>query len=274
MAKPEQLLQIEPESELKFRGPFNVSVMSYMRLTNPTDKKILFKIKTTAPKKYCVRPNSGALDPKHTIEVAIALQPFVFDPNEKNKHKFMVQSLVAPEGDFDADRLWKEITPEQLMDSKLKCVFEVPVDNNTVIDLSSSNINQTGGKTEAPVTKQESGQLNATEDKSGLGKTTSGDIHVDYARTVAEIQKLREEESQLRMENIELKEQLLKLKLQLSNVGNSPGTSSGSAGTHQSVLQNPYAPPQHVASQQLSPVMIAVAVAIAILGLLLGKFVL
>lgn len=51
-------------------GPFNVSVMSYMRLTNPTDKKILFKIKTTAPKKYCVRPNSGALDPKHTIEVA------------------------------------------------------------------------------------------------------------------------------------------------------------------------------------------------------------
>lgn len=56
----------------------------------------------------------------------------------------MVQSLVAPEGDFDADRLWKEVTPEQLMDSKLKCVFEVPVDNNTVIDLSSSNINQTG----------------------------------------------------------------------------------------------------------------------------------
>ena len=51
-------------------GPFNVSVMSYMRLTNPSDKKILFKIKTTAPKKYCVRPNSGALDPKHTIEVA------------------------------------------------------------------------------------------------------------------------------------------------------------------------------------------------------------
>lgn len=56
----------------------------------------------------------------------------------------MVQSLVAPEGDFDVDRLWREITPDQLMDSKLKCVFEVPVDNNTVIDLSSSNINQTG----------------------------------------------------------------------------------------------------------------------------------
>ena len=51
-------------------GPFNTSVLTYMRLTNPTDKKILFKIKTTAPKKYCVRPNSGVLEPKNMIEVA------------------------------------------------------------------------------------------------------------------------------------------------------------------------------------------------------------
>lgn len=56
----------------------------------------------------------------------------------------MVQSFVAPEGDFDAERLWREVVPDQLMDSKLKCVFELPVDNNTVIDLSSSSINQTG----------------------------------------------------------------------------------------------------------------------------------
>lgn len=29
------------------------------------------------------------------------LQPFDFDPNEKNKHKFMVQSMIAPEGPID-----------------------------------------------------------------------------------------------------------------------------------------------------------------------------
>lgn len=40
-----------------------------MRLTNPTDKTILFKIKTTAPKKYCVRPNCGTLEPEATVEV-------------------------------------------------------------------------------------------------------------------------------------------------------------------------------------------------------------
>lgn len=41
-----------------------------MRLHNPTDKNILFKIKTTAPKKYCVRPNCGNLDPLTSVEVS------------------------------------------------------------------------------------------------------------------------------------------------------------------------------------------------------------
>lgn len=37
--------------------------------------------------------------------LSVCLQPFDFDPNEKNRHKFMVQSLVAPEGDFNAEQL-------------------------------------------------------------------------------------------------------------------------------------------------------------------------
>jgi len=261
MSKLEQLLIIEPDSELKFRGPFNVSVVTYMRLTNPTDKKILFKIKTTAPKRYCVRPNSGALDPKSTMEVAIALQPFVFDPNEKNKHKFMVQSLVAPDGDYDADRLWKEISPEQLMDSKLKCVFELPVDNNTVIDLSSSKIKQTDGTTsDISTIKQEIAQLNAEDN-------AKNDSTFDYNKFSAEIRKLREEESQLRQENLELKEQILKLKM----ASQSQSTSS-TAHSGQSQFQNPYAPP--AISNQQPPLLIGVAVIVAILGLLIGKFLL
>lgn len=120
-----------------------------MLLKNPTEKPILFKIKTTAPKRYCVRPNSGLLEPNNFIEVGskyyfelkqllgfhnqqlnriynflvwnvlnfheflinhfhffvVCLQPFDFDPNEKNRHKFMVQSVVAPDGEFNAEQL-------------------------------------------------------------------------------------------------------------------------------------------------------------------------
>lgn len=57
----------------------------------------------------------------------VCLQPFLYDPAEKNKHKFMVQTVFAPEtGDANPDTLWKEIGADQLMDSKLKCVFEMP----------------------------------------------------------------------------------------------------------------------------------------------------
>ena len=34
-----------------FSGPFTQAVSSYMKLKNPSDKKICFKIKTTAPKR-------------------------------------------------------------------------------------------------------------------------------------------------------------------------------------------------------------------------------
>ena len=36
---------------------------------------------------------------------SVSLQPFEYDPLEKNKHKFMVQSMFAPEGDIDQDKL-------------------------------------------------------------------------------------------------------------------------------------------------------------------------
>ena len=45
------------------------------------------------------------MDPKAAVEVAVMLQPFEYDPAEKNKHKFMVQTMYAPDGPYDADTL-------------------------------------------------------------------------------------------------------------------------------------------------------------------------
>lgn len=60
-------------------GPFTSPVTTYMKLTNPSDHKVYFKIKTTAPKKYCVRPNSGALKPKGVTEIAgVSHRPRLF----------------------------------------------------------------------------------------------------------------------------------------------------------------------------------------------------
>ncbi|XP_075557032.1 vesicle-associated membrane protein/synaptobrevin-binding protein-like isoform X3 [Dermacentor variabilis] len=141
-----QVLQLEPDSELHFKGPFNDVVTSHLKLSNPTDKRICFKVKTTAPKRYCVRPNSGILEPKQAVQVAVMLQPFEYDPTEKNKHKFMVQTMIAPDGDVNQDTVWRDANPESLMDSKLRCVFEMPTEatpqNN--LDVSTSHGDEKG----------------------------------------------------------------------------------------------------------------------------------
>ncbi|RUS88530.1 hypothetical protein EGW08_003706 [Elysia chlorotica] len=127
MANKEQALRLEPSTELRFKGPFSDVVVADLNLTNPTERRICFKVKTTAPKRYCVRPNSGILEPRKSITVAVMLQPFEYDPNEKNKHKFMVQSMFAPDNVTEThEMLWKDAPPESLMDTKLRCVFELP----------------------------------------------------------------------------------------------------------------------------------------------------
>ncbi|XP_018409306.1 PREDICTED: vesicle-associated membrane protein-associated protein A [Nanorana parkeri] len=128
MSKHEQILVLDPPHELKFKGKFTdilqAVFMSFYR--NPSDKKVCFKVKTTAPRRYCVRPNSGLIDAGATVTVSVMLQPFDYDPNEKSKHKFMVQTIFAPPNISDMEAMWKEAKPDDLMDSKLKCVFDMP----------------------------------------------------------------------------------------------------------------------------------------------------
>ena len=53
-------LALEPSNELRFKGPFENEFSSVsLTITNPTDKRIAFKIKTTAPKLMVkiIRPN-------------------------------------------------------------------------------------------------------------------------------------------------------------------------------------------------------------------------
>ncbi|CAL8083630.1 unnamed protein product [Calicophoron daubneyi] len=128
MSSPKgQLLEIEPKSELFFEGPFTDIVTSNIKLSNPLDSPVCFKVKTTVPKRYCVRPSSGVLEPHEQLTVAVMLQPFTFDPTEKTKHKFMIQSMILPEDKTgNLDNVWKEADPAKIMDSKLVCVLRMP----------------------------------------------------------------------------------------------------------------------------------------------------
>ena len=51
-------------------GPFTEVVTADLKLCNPSKKRICFKVKTTAPKQYCVRPNNGLIEPGAITHVA------------------------------------------------------------------------------------------------------------------------------------------------------------------------------------------------------------
>ncbi|XP_008302662.1 vesicle-associated membrane protein-associated protein A-like, partial [Stegastes partitus] len=138
MSKLDQVLILDPPSDLRFKGPFTDVVTTNLKLKNPSDRRVCFKVKTTAPRRYCVRPNSGVIDAGAAVNISVMLQPFDYDPNEKSKHKFMVQTIFAPPNVSDMDSLWKDAKPDDLMDSKLRCVFELPSENDKVNDVEAT----------------------------------------------------------------------------------------------------------------------------------------
>ncbi|KAM3878262.1 vesicle-associated membrane protein-associated protein B/C-like [Diretmus argenteus] len=193
MARPEQVLLLEPPHELKFRGPFSDVVTTTLKLSNPTDRNVCFKVKTTAPRRYCVRPNSGIIDAGTSINVSVMLQPFDYDPNEKSKHKFMVQSMLAPPDMTDMEGVWKEAKPDELMDSKLRCVFELPVENEKTHDTESNKM------ISSSLLKSESSTLSMKSMSSTLDDGEVKKIMEECKRLQMEAQRLREENKQIRV---------------------------------------------------------------------------
>ncbi|KAK2650601.1 hypothetical protein Ddye_018090 [Dipteronia dyeriana] len=113
------LLSIQP-SELKF--PFELKKQSScsMQLTNNTDKYVAFKVKTTNPKKYCVRPNTGVVLPGSSCSVTVTMQAQKEAPPDLQcKDKFLLQSVAAPDG-----ATTKDIGPELFNKEEGKVVEE------------------------------------------------------------------------------------------------------------------------------------------------------
>ncbi len=50
-------------------GPFAQLVKEILVVRNPNPEPVAIKIKTTAPKQYCVRPNLGRIEANQSIEV-------------------------------------------------------------------------------------------------------------------------------------------------------------------------------------------------------------
>ncbi|GAN09527.1 conserved hypothetical protein [Mucor ambiguus] len=124
---------IEPSDQLEFHRPFTRVVKESIYVKNPGTEPVIFKVKTTAPKQYCVRPNAGRIEPNSEIEVQIILQPFKDELPEdfKCKDKFLVQTapVTAVFEQNDITSMWSHVETNErasMHQHKLRCAFVGP----------------------------------------------------------------------------------------------------------------------------------------------------
>ncbi|KAF3454385.1 hypothetical protein FNV43_RR04832 [Rhamnella rubrinervis] len=97
------LLEIQPK-ELKFICELKKQSSCSISMTNNTDCHVAFKVKTTSPKKYCVRPNVGVIMPKSICEFTVTMQAPRTPPLDfECKDKFLIQSTIVPAGTSDEE---------------------------------------------------------------------------------------------------------------------------------------------------------------------------
>lgn len=114
--------------DLKFRFQINKQLFSAININNKSDQRQAFKIKTTAPKKYVVRPSSGVVDPKASLAVQVIMQAqkeYLSDYSNC-KDKFMVQTTaLSADEQIDKDTFSKEARKD-LREARLRVVMEGP----------------------------------------------------------------------------------------------------------------------------------------------------
>ncbi|KGU05092.1 hypothetical protein MEM_04892 [Candida albicans L26] len=127
-------MDVSPNN-LEFTGSFTKQITEYLTLSNPTNTPLAFKVKTTAPKLYCVRPNASIVQPGDSLQISIILQGFSQPlPNDyKCKDKFLLVSVPAPNS-IDPSKVgesWSQLEAQfkpQVVSKKLRVNYVVGPD--------------------------------------------------------------------------------------------------------------------------------------------------
>ncbi|VVA16861.1 PREDICTED: vesicle-associated [Prunus dulcis] len=124
-----ELLDVQP-CELKFTFELKKQSLCSIQLGNKSDHYVAFKVKTTSPKKYCVRPNAGIIKPKATCDFTVTMQAQrVTPPDLQCKDKFLILSTVIPFGTTEEEitsDMFSKDSGKYIEEKKLRVVLISP----------------------------------------------------------------------------------------------------------------------------------------------------
>ena len=90
---------MDPVSHITFRPKEGERPQANVKLINKGDIPIMFKIKTTKPTRYLVRPSQGVIGQNNEVAVQILFNHQLDSPDEAeaiSSDKFLVQMTPAP----------------------------------------------------------------------------------------------------------------------------------------------------------------------------------
>ena len=87
---PLSLLNVDPAREFSFQGTTGQEETQTLTLHNVTNSFVAFKVKTTSPEAYLVRPSSGCLPAGGTAVVKVLLQANTRSPSSDQKDRFLL----------------------------------------------------------------------------------------------------------------------------------------------------------------------------------------
>ncbi|EEB08042.1 MSP domain-containing protein [Schizosaccharomyces japonicus yFS275] len=125
-------MSVECNGELYFYPPFTTMSKETMTVHNPNAEPVIFKVKTTAPKQYCVRPNSGRIEANSSLKIQVLLQAFKEEPpvGFKCRDKFLIQSMLLGNEDTQGvenyHEFWAAMEKRpgvKIHDRRIRCVF-------------------------------------------------------------------------------------------------------------------------------------------------------
>ncbi|KAL0116879.1 hypothetical protein PUN28_010034 [Cardiocondyla obscurior] len=128
----EQLLSIEPTEIITFNKDGNdiAGTISLKNIT--TDKSLSYKIKTTSPEKFRVRPSTGILQPSEQRNIMVVLQSGYNIRSQLYNDRFLVMCLPLKNTSATAQELgalWKSEKPTEM--HRLRCC-DGTIENNDI----------------------------------------------------------------------------------------------------------------------------------------------
>ncbi|XP_048447579.1 vesicle-associated protein 1-2 isoform X1 [Pyrus x bretschneideri] len=206
-----ELLSIEP-LELKFPFELKKQISCSLQLSNNTDSYVAFKVKTTNPKKYCVRPNTGVVLPRSTCHVIVTMQAQKEAPPDMQcKDKFLLQSVKTNDG-----ATTKDVTPEVfnkeaghvVEECKLRVVYVPPPQPPSPVPEGSEE------GSSPRVSATENGNVNISEFSNAAKAFTELEPQERSAEARSLILKLTEEKNKANQQSNRLRQELELLKRQ------------------------------------------------------------